>query len=363
MIGLLDYDYSSSTSTNLLIPNIEIMKLATYYKIEENQFCRLLSLKEEELTNYDKIYFFSELSVNPIIPDNFLRAKNVVYGGTAFTNDKYIPFENEIIDFTIPRPTIYKDSLKQKYNDGIKSKVISHVLDDSYYRNYAGENRLPLPAIQPKKRIFLYDREFFYNDWEYTIKTISARKPSSIVRIHPIICKTLTEFFTMRNYPKISRENEVILDIEIPLEEVNYMFKYYKNLFLADITPNSNVYLNVGGSWSTNLQYIRDLMYKLNLLYSFWARGIFIKLKYQSPKIGYHNPIENITQLIVLWSNGIKNNAHSGRDVTINDRIPKKKKNNLALDEKELIIKDFPSAETLFLQSFNILSKERRWMI
>ena len=246
MIGLLDYDYSSSTSTRLLVPNIEIMKLATYYKLEENHFCRLLSLEEEELTNYDKIYFFSELNINPRVPDNFLRAKNVIYGGTAFTNGKYIPFENEIIDFTIPRPTIYKDSLKQKYNDGIKSKVINHVLDDSYYRNYAGKNKLPLPAIQPKKRIFLYDREFFYDDWEYTIKTISARRPSTIIRIHPIICKTLAQYFTMRNYQKLSRENEIILDLDIPLNEVNYMLKHYKNLFLADITSNSKVYLFIG---------------------------------------------------------------------------------------------------------------------
>lgn len=363
MIGLLDLDWELSTSSSRLVPNIEIMKLATYYKVEENQFCRLLSLDEQELTNYDKIYCFSENGENPILPENYLRAKNVIYGGTAFTNGKYIPFENEIIDFTIPRSAIYKDSLKQKYNDGVKSKVISHVLDDSYYRNYAGKNKLPLPAIQPKKRIFLYDRDFFYNDWEYTIKIISARKPSSIVRIHPIICKTLNEFFTMRNYPKISRENEIILDIDIPLEEVNYMFKHYKNLFLADIMPNSNVYLTIGSSWSTNLQYIRDLIYKLNLLYSFWAQRIFIKLKYQPPKIGYHNPIENISKLIVLWSNGIRNELHFGREVTINDRIPKKKKNNFARDEKELILQEFPSAETLFLQSFNILSKERRWII
>ena len=36
------------------------MKLATYYKLEEKQFCRLMSLDETELTAYDKIYFFSE---------------------------------------------------------------------------------------------------------------------------------------------------------------------------------------------------------------------------------------------------------------------------------------------------------------
>ena len=361
MIGLLDYDYSSSTSVRLLVPNIEIMKLATYYKIEENQFCRLLTLEEEDLTNYDKIYFFSESSLNPIIPANFLRAKNIIYGGTAFTNGTYVPFENELIDFTIPRPTIYKESLKQKYNDGIKSKVINHVLDDSYYRNYAGKNKLPLPAICPNKRVFLYDQDFFYDDWEYTIKTISARKPSSIIRIHPIWCKNLTQFFTMRGYPKLSRENEVILDLDIPLSEVNYMLKKYKNLFLPDIITTSRVSLPLGGTWKSNLQYVRDLLYKLNLLYAFWSKGILIKLKYIPPDIGVTNPISNLMRMLEIWSNSME--LVKRRDATINDKIPKKKKNNILQEEKNLIIEAFPFAENLFIQSFNNLSKEGRWII
>lgn len=60
MIGLVDIDLQTSTATNLCPPNIEIMKLATYYKTEENLFCRLINLDETELTSYDKIYIFSE---------------------------------------------------------------------------------------------------------------------------------------------------------------------------------------------------------------------------------------------------------------------------------------------------------------
>ena len=46
MIGLVDFDLQTSTSTSLLIPNLEIMKLATYYKKEENTFCRLIGLNK-----------------------------------------------------------------------------------------------------------------------------------------------------------------------------------------------------------------------------------------------------------------------------------------------------------------------------
>ena len=95
----------------------------------------------------------------------------------------------------------------------------------------------------------------------------------------------------MRNCSKLSRTDEVILDIPIPLDEIYYMLKKYKKLFLADITGNSQVFLPLGGNFPTKNQYIKDIIYKLNLLYSFWANKIIIKLKYQEPTIGYIDPI------------------------------------------------------------------------
>ena len=65
MIGLVDYDLQTTSLVGLVPPNIEIMKLATYYKNEENTFCRLIDLKEQELSSYDKIYFFSEQEKYP----------------------------------------------------------------------------------------------------------------------------------------------------------------------------------------------------------------------------------------------------------------------------------------------------------
>ena len=68
MIGLVDYDLQTTSSNTLIPPNIEIMKLATYYKNDENTFSRLISLDETELSSYDIIYFFSEAETTPIIP-------------------------------------------------------------------------------------------------------------------------------------------------------------------------------------------------------------------------------------------------------------------------------------------------------
>ncbi len=360
MIGLLDYDWCVSNKNSVLIPNIEIMKLATYYKTEKNQFCRLLTLEDQELSSCDKIYFFSELNKNPQIPEHYLRAKNVFYGGTAFTNGVYIPFEEEIIDYTIPKPFIYKEFLKQKYNDGVKARVISHVLDDTYYRNYAGENKLPLPAILPRKRVYLYDRDFFYDDWQETLTKISERSPASIVRIHPIVCRTLTEYFTLRSFQKFSRANEIILDLNIPLDEIYYMLKKYKNQFLADITQSSNIYIVLGGSWPTQMLYFRDFIYKLNLLFSFWSCGIMIKIKFEEPNLGFKNPLINLSQL----AESVFNIGYERKkDYSLNSKIDKIKKNNFCAEEKKLLLKFHPSAKDLFDQSFNKIVKEGRWRI
>jgi len=58
MIGLYDYDIRASSS-RLLLPNLEIMKLYNYYKVEENKFTRFID-PLDTTEDYDLIYFFSE---------------------------------------------------------------------------------------------------------------------------------------------------------------------------------------------------------------------------------------------------------------------------------------------------------------
>lgn len=156
------------------------MKLANYYQTEENKFCRLINLDETELTNYEKIYIFSESKECTTVPEAFLRAPNVVYGGTAFTNGVYVPFENKLIDFTLPRTRIYQNFLKDKRIAGLDDKEIGKLLDNSYYRWHAGDEALPLPAVHKRHRFYIYDNDFFQEGWRNVIDKITERKPSSI---------------------------------------------------------------------------------------------------------------------------------------------------------------------------------------
>ena len=361
MIGLLDYDIQVSTSNQIIIPNLEIMKLATYYKREENTYCRLLDLTDTELASYDKIFFFSELAHNPRIPEQFLRATNVIFGGTAFTEGEYKPFKNSIIDYTVARPTIYKEFLKEKYNNGIKTKVIGHVLDDAYYRIFLNDSILPIPPINARKRIFIYDRNILHNNWQEVITKISDRKPSSILCIHPIICKTITDFINVRACPKIARTNTVILDLNIPLTEIHYLLKSYKHLFLADITKATAVAIFLGGTYPTTTHYYKDFIYKMNLLYSFWAKGIELKIKYDYPKTGYKNPLQELELEIENWVNSPSKNNR-----TLEERTTKylSKEHIMTLtDEKQRLYKFYPEAKNLFNQNFTMLKQGGYWKL
>lgn len=360
MIGLVDYSLQTSTSTQLLVPNLEIMKIATYYRLEENQFCRLVGLDETELTSYDKIYFFSEQDRQPEVPIQFKRAPNVIFGGTAFTNGIYQPFENEIIDYTIPRPAIYKEFLKDKYSDGIKTSVIGHVLDDSYYRNYAGENKLPIPPIRPNKRLFLYDRDFFYPDWEEIIKEMTSRKCSSIMRIHPIVCTTLSQFFTARSYNKIARSNEYIMDLDVELGDVPYLIKHYKNLFLADVVKGSNVFIPLKGEKQTKLQYATELLYRLHLIYSYWAADIPLRFKYIYPQVGMNNPYEALFLMTERWADI---NRARRKPKTLTEWIPKDKKYNYVREQMTELLRYQPTLKNLYNQTYEDIKNKGVWRI
>ena len=324
MIGLVDLQLQSWDKPQLCPPNLEIMKLATYYQTEENKFCRLVNLNETEFGGYEKIYVFSESKQYTTIPEAFRRANNIVYGGTAFTNGKYIPFENSIIDFTIPRPAIYKEYL-----------------------------------IQKRHRIYIYDNDFFQEGWRKIIDRMMDRHPSSINFIHPAHYKKISDFLEVRENSLIAKGNDAYLDLNIPLKETPILMNHYKNRLLATIVPSSQVYLSLGGSFHYQSDYFKDIIYKLNLLYVFWSCNIPIKIKYEEPTLGCYNPIPDISKLITTWTQG-ETCSHK----SIIDRIPKDKSLSNVRPEREqlrMILDKYPNSETLFRQTTETTKQGGLW--
>ena len=359
MIGLVDLQLQSWPKLQLCPPNLEIMKLATYYQREENKFCRLINLDEQEFGGYEKVYIFSESKNYVTVPDAFKRATNIIYGGTAFTGGKYVPFENKLIDYTIARPRIYTDFLRQKMQAGLDNKEVNRLLDNSYYRWHAGDEELPMPAVLKRHRIYIYDIDFFQDGWRKVINKMLARNPSSINFIHPAHYRKISDFLEVRENSLIAKGNDAYLDLNIPLKETPILMKHYKNRLLAVIVPSSQVYLSLGGSFHYQTDYFKDIIYKLNLLYVFWSYNIPLKIKYEEPTIGCYNPIPDLEKLISTWTQGETCNYKS-----IIDRIPKDKKMTEVRPEREqlrVILDRYPSSETLFRQTTEIVQKGGFW--
>ena len=359
MIGLVDLQLQSWDKPQLCPPNLEIMKLATYYQAEENKFCRIINLTETEFGGYEKIYVFSESKNFITVPEALKKATNVEYGGTAFTNGIYIPFENKLIDYTIARPNIYATFLKERRAQGLADKEIERLLDNSYYRWHAGDDVLPLPAINKRRRLYIYDIDFFQEGWRPIMNRIIERKPTTIQFIHPMRYRKISDFLDVRENSLVAKNQDCFIDLNIPLKETPILMKHYKNRLLAVVMPSSQVYLPLGGSLHYQTDYFRDILYKLNLLYVFWSCNIPMKLKYEEPAFGCYNPLSDLSKLMSTWSQGETCNYKS-----IIDRIPKDKKLTEIRPEREqirVILNRYPSSETLFRQTTETVKKGGFW--
>lgn len=354
MIGFYDLDLFQNP---LGSPNIEIMKLASYYQKEERQFCRLILPGETDLDGYEKIYVFSENDEHDRVPLEIRKLNNVIYGGSSFTKGVYVPFENKLIDYSLPSAQIYKNYLSKMLEEGMSYKKINSFLDTCYYRMYAGENKLPIPKIIKNHKIIIYDRKIFYDDWEGIMDTLAKRNPSTILTIHPIYCNTLTQFFSLKKYIKFSPRNKLILNLDIPFSEFNALFNRYELKFKANIGMSTAVMLPIGGTFVTKFQYYENYDYIMNLLFSFWAHNIPIKLYYEKPILGTDNPIEELTKLTVNWA---MLNTSLKKTETLSERITQKTINEY---QKNELLKYNMNWKKLFNQSYEKLSNQGYWLV
>lgn len=350
MIGLFDADLELSSSS-LGIPNLEIMKLAAFLKDEEKQFCRLI-LPGEETTQYEKIYYFA--NIPHIMPAPFRGGRNLKLGGALYHLGEYEPFDNILIDYTLPRTFIYSEFLNNKYAAGEKDKEINRFLDSSYYRMFAGNEQLPLPVVKRNKRLYIYDTNIFKDGWKDIMKELEERGPSTILCVSPIKCSNIDDLFVLRSFSRFSQSNTIFLDDEITMREAYQMARQYADYFGLDEKMASSIYFPLGGTKRYSIDYYKDIAFKLNLLYTFWVRGIKIRLKYVPPRIGYDNETEPLMQLIARWS------EQKDTSSSIFSKLRRKPK------EKELVnlfVDYFPSEKSLFLQNFDALKKKGVWYV
>lgn len=334
------------------------MKLANYCRNEENKQCRLI-LPGEELNIYDRIYYYSEFIKS--VPIDIRRNKNVIYGGTALTRGEYIPFKDNYIEYMTPQIDIYKEFLRGKYTDGVKSKEINKFLESGYYRMKAGNDLLPFPPTYHNRLFYIYDRDFLTDGWENVINKLIARHVRTIIPVHPIYCKNLNDFFKIRSYNKISRTASFIFDFDIKLDVLSNYLEKNRIQLLSEVLVSTSAFVPFGGNKPTTKLYIENLIDALNRLYCYWTKGIPVKLKYIEPSLGNYNSIDSLSKIIETWTvNSIcKYNQHS--IVSFLKCYNQKYSEELELVQK--IQNVYPLNRDLFNQTWTNLKDRRIWRV
>ena len=352
IIGLLDYDLMSG---NLQIPNVEIMKLSVFYKEEEKRFCRLLSLQETDLSQYSKIFFFSEKG-GCEIPDIYKKTKGVIYGGSAFTKEEYKPFENELIDFTIQNPYLYKSYLREKFIKEGNFKQINHFLDDTYHRFFAKDKKLIVPPMVKNKKLFVFDRITFEDKWKEVFSEILKRSPSSISCIHPVWINDIDSLLYLKREAKFSAENELLLDFSLDSGNLMSFFNKNKPYLLEGLYNCRSVYLPLGFQCKSKTQYYNNLACSLNILYAFWCIGIPIKFK-KNKEISYSNSLNDFLLFIEKWSNV---NTELKKKTSLISKIKKRKDLKAQYED---FLKYHPRKKNLFELTYNELEVRKFWKV
>lgn len=214
-IGFIDQDALSSPET--FHPNLEIMKLSTYYKKSKNYVSFILDPSKSE--RYNKIILRKDESNGDYLSDLILD-KRCSYGGRAFTNDIYIPLEEEI-ENCVPDLSIYNSYFnriltgKKQYETKKKA-----YLNSSFVRLSTNEKDCDLDItrglIGGAKRgqdIYIYDKNITNIDEAIdSLSEVIRGKAQKIVFLYP---QYFYDFDKVEEWSKIywvKQNNEIIYD-------------------------------------------------------------------------------------------------------------------------------------------------------
>lgn len=235
MIGLIDCETLNKKS--IFIPNLEIMKLYAYYKNEG--MVRLL-LDDTLLDACSTIYLRKETEESSI-PVEWLRNRDVKWGGKVFTNGRYVPLLNGI-ENTTPNYRVYnkyiEDVIKKDFNKNLPE---AKFLDYSFIRIYNGSS-LQRRHIREGMPLLIYDDYLFQKNCEKQFEKIKDCEPSNVYYTKPVLLKSTEDMDMFKKYNLTSInttslkliDTKIILDIDFSVPNfISFMNKHseYFNLF------------------------------------------------------------------------------------------------------------------------------------
>jgi hypothetical protein len=225
-VGLYDADFFKYHQT---IFNLELMKMATYYKRKKEITVMAPSFAPER---YTKFFYRKDFNDGEFRKD-LTQYQNIIYGGRAFSNNKYIPLSEEI-EQCIPDVSIYERYKNLFIEEGRSNKVFYTSLMRGVHFRLSLDGKTvwkdfekQIPKGTKGRVFFLHD--YNLNDIELVTENImivinkyrlSENSKTSISNKFPIICSNYTDFckwlyFTFASINFLLQYDGIFTDLEL----------------------------------------------------------------------------------------------------------------------------------------------------
>lgn len=225
-VGLYDVDFFKY---HQVMFNLEIMKMATYFKKKREITVLSPTLSPER---YSKFYLRKDFN-DGIFPNGLHRFPNLDYGGFAFSGNVYVPVMEEI-EICQPDVFIY-DKYKTLFTAGAKTheSVYTSLINNIHLRLSLNEKEVWSnfeKQITPNNKANIC----FFHDFDlgrikdspeavkYILEKYSKKKDSTALLgvKFPIHCQTFNDFQTWNNFA--STENFFTLQVDNVLEDEEF---------------------------------------------------------------------------------------------------------------------------------------------
>lgn len=238
MIGLYDWDLLKWRSP--VVFNLELMKMATYFKVYERQITQMVR-DLNEVERYNKVYLRKDYE-DFYYPPEVMKNERIVCGGYAFTNGLYLPL-NQKIESCIPDTSIYK-KYNFIYDVSPKLRKVFQYLMNGYHVRIQNDDVDFTKGDKSVRYLIIHDKDLIFNDYVKRqiskVRSINYKSKLRIGTKYPVDIYAHEDFKFWINLEKIPFLN--CTNIYIKLQDKDLIMKVGNqqeiNFIIKDVPLN-----------------------------------------------------------------------------------------------------------------------------
>ena len=234
-IGIIDQD-AFSIPIKDFIPNLEVMKISSYYKKNKNIVSLLLNLEDNE--RYSKLFLRKDNPKSDYY-SSLILDKRCSYGGLSFTNGIYAPLE-DTIENSIPDISIYDNFFKRNFIGSAAIEKQKRILLNSNFIRLStdnincNENFKNYLQTKSHTRVYVYDTNILnIKDSIEVLDSFPFGFYQKVYLIHPIKITSIEEAERLCSKKWYAPQEQIIFSKDLSNKEFKELCKVSKRFSSA----------------------------------------------------------------------------------------------------------------------------------